>query len=57
MHCVYIHKYDTICGKKKLVCFNSWGDEEEMESCKPIEVGDILKNLQRLKAPTSHLKE
>merc|ERR1712130_58310 len=29
LHCVYIHKYDTICGKKKLVCFNSWGEEEE----------------------------
>ena len=28
-HCVYIHKYDTICGKKKFVCYNSWGDEEE----------------------------
>lgn len=28
-HCVYIHKYDTIRGKKKLVCFNSWGEEEE----------------------------
>ena len=28
-HCVYIHKWDKICGKKKFVCVNSWGTEEE----------------------------
>ena len=29
LHCVYIHKHDTICGKEKFICFNSWGDREE----------------------------
>ena len=29
LHCVYIDKNITIRGKKKLVCFNSWGEEEE----------------------------
>ena len=29
LHCVYIHKHDTICGKEKFICFNSWGDRDE----------------------------
>ena len=28
-HCVYIHKWDNILGKKKFVCVNSWGKFEE----------------------------